>query len=759
MTNLSTKAATFLILLLLGPTLSASELAWPTKENIDIYHGFGEFRPNRYHAGLDIRTGGRPGRKVYSPVDGYLYRVKMAYNGYGKGLYIMGDDGKIYVYGHLQDFSLRIDSTVKAVQRSTKRYFMDKYYPKDSVRVSAGELIALTGQTGAGAPHLHFEVRDTEAIPINPLLAGLSLNDKFKPTLERIGFQYTDTLSLFENRERRLYSPVTKDRKGVYQTGEIRYFSHPFGLLVDGFDQSAYNGIKQAVYKYSITLDGQPYYDVTFDSLDFGKGRTVNYNYDYQEASLGHKRARRLFKMTGNNYSGVVDHNHDRGIIRFDTTAHRVDLHHADITAEDVYGNKATAGVDFIWGPEHIYRVDSLVSIAMDTAFFYLSAPENIEGMQIDSIVPYKNEWAKWERLSDARLQGDTNGKFRLKVFTGPAETLTLRFAIYTTKGVIYDEPFSGHDARLLKRPFFEWQIVDDGLAVTVHCFNVKQSVFYLRALDGDKIVGAYRPISFVNMREYRFFIPASDRIERITALDASSSPDDPTVRQEREAVNIFLLGKEKRTISSDDGLFQVAVSPRDLYAPTFITIEEDSTVSSDRRLVSKVYKVNPDAFITLSNFDISATIDTSTRWSERAGLCWYDEGEAEWVWLNRNEMEDFTVESESMGGGQFGVLLDRRKPSVQKLNLRNDVPISTTLPQIKFEIDEDLSGITEDTSIVITIDGEWLIPEYDPETGVCITKPNHELTDGKHTLKIELTDRAGNMSKRTMSFQVMLRN
>jgi len=42
-------------------------------------------RSGRFHVGLDLRTGGRVGARVYAPVDGYIWRVKMAYLGYGKG--------------------------------------------------------------------------------------------------------------------------------------------------------------------------------------------------------------------------------------------------------------------------------------------------------------------------------------------------------------------------------------------------------------------------------------------------------------------------------------------------------------------------------------------------------------------------------------------------------------------------------------------------------------------------------------------------
>ncbi len=319
MTNLSTKITYFLIVLsLIGSTLLANDLNWPTKEKIDIYHGFGEFRSNRYHAGVDIRTGGRTGRKVFSPVNGYIYRIKMSYSGYGKGLYIKGTDDRIYVFGHLNGFVKPINDLVKGIQVDRERYYIDKYFPKDSLPVKAGDLVAYTGQTGAGAPHLHFEVRATEADPVNPLLNGFKLDDKIAPTMTRVGFQLTDEKSLFQNGTRQLYAPLKKaSAKTNFTVNSPLYFSSQFGLLVDGFDQMRPGGIKQAIYRLKLTVDKKDFYEIRFDTLDFKTGRTVNLNYDYNEANLNRKRVRRLFTLPGNSFRRAWSDHTENGLIQF----------------------------------------------------------------------------------------------------------------------------------------------------------------------------------------------------------------------------------------------------------------------------------------------------------------------------------------------------------------------------------------------------------------------------------------------------------
>ena len=45
---------------------------------------FAELRPNHFHAGIDIKTQGASGHKVYAVADGYVYRIKISATGYGK---------------------------------------------------------------------------------------------------------------------------------------------------------------------------------------------------------------------------------------------------------------------------------------------------------------------------------------------------------------------------------------------------------------------------------------------------------------------------------------------------------------------------------------------------------------------------------------------------------------------------------------------------------------------------------------------------
>ena len=65
---------------------------------------YGELRTNHFHAGIDIKTNGVEGLKIYSVADGYVSRIRVSPVGYGNAVYINHPSGHTTVYGHLLRF-------------------------------------------------------------------------------------------------------------------------------------------------------------------------------------------------------------------------------------------------------------------------------------------------------------------------------------------------------------------------------------------------------------------------------------------------------------------------------------------------------------------------------------------------------------------------------------------------------------------------------------------------------------------------------
>ena len=114
---------------------------------------FGAGRTGHTHQGQDIVA--NEGAPVVTPVGGVVYWI--AYQAAGAGHYVVvrGDDGRHYVFMHLQAGSIAVAK---------------------NALVAAGQRVGAVGSTGASSgPHLHFEIwvngwwATTASTPIDPL--------------------------------------------------------------------------------------------------------------------------------------------------------------------------------------------------------------------------------------------------------------------------------------------------------------------------------------------------------------------------------------------------------------------------------------------------------------------------------------------------------------------------------------------------------------------------------------------------------------
>src|SRR3990172_1584428 len=173
--------ASFLLQLYPLAHLSA-DYGWPLEENLGVSATFGEFRGNHLHAGLDLSTNGQNGMAVLAVADGNVVRMKIQKRNYGRAIYVQHADQTQSVYAHLDRFSSELGLEQlyqRYVAQAGTRYVGD-IFVEPPVPVKKGDVIAYSGETGGGLPHLHFELRRDDVIAVNPLRNGF--RDEFDPT-------------------------------------------------------------------------------------------------------------------------------------------------------------------------------------------------------------------------------------------------------------------------------------------------------------------------------------------------------------------------------------------------------------------------------------------------------------------------------------------------------------------------------------------------------------------------------------------------
>lgn len=246
---------------------------------------FGEIRPNHIHAGLDIKTQGVEGKKVYAVADGYISRIGVSPYGYGNVLYITHYDGYTSVYAHLQRFSGEIAKYVKQYQYKNKKFASQIYPDASKFPIKKGDLIAYAGNSGgSGGPHLHFEIRHTASEkPLNPLYFGYKIEDNVKPLIQGVAVYPLGDESTLEGGIKPLYFSVEgsngkynlKDRSVVKGNGEIS-----FGICT--YDQVGTSTNKNGPYLYELFLDDELAFQVEADSFSYSEPRYVNSLLDYR---------------------------------------------------------------------------------------------------------------------------------------------------------------------------------------------------------------------------------------------------------------------------------------------------------------------------------------------------------------------------------------------------------------------------------------------------------------------------------------------
>jgi hypothetical protein len=186
-----------------GTTLASSaplggRLRWPlARPTPVITGGFGDPRAGGFHAGLDLSTQHRVGAEVLAPADVVVERVRASSSGYGRSLYLRLDDGRLVVLGHLDAFAPTLAAHVDSAQRASGAYEQDLWPAPGRFRFRAGERVAWAGESGAGPPHLHVEVRHGD-FALHPLLAGYAVGDTLPPRIERVILEPLDERSWVE---------------------------------------------------------------------------------------------------------------------------------------------------------------------------------------------------------------------------------------------------------------------------------------------------------------------------------------------------------------------------------------------------------------------------------------------------------------------------------------------------------------------------------------------------------------------------------
>lgn len=744
---------TLLILLLLTAYAAAAD--WPLKGQVDLSSGFGDYRARRFHAGVDLRTGGRIGKNLYSPVDGYVWRLRTAYSGYGKVLYVKGADGYIYVMAHLDEFNRPLTELAHREQFKAERYYLDLRFPADSIPVKKGDFLGKTGKTGSGAPHLHFEKRTADNIPINPLHHGFTIDDRTAPTFERLGLQMTDDRSLFRNARRTTFLAITGSN-GSYRLPNAIYLDRPFGVLADCYDQHRPGGMRQAVYRLALEIDGEEYYEVILDTLEFADGIQSDLEYDLAEVVADRKRVRRLYAEIGNSLPQSRVLAGDRGVVGGQRPL-AAGRHTAVVTAEDCFRNVSTLTFEFLWHPGgDVLRHDSTIVVNDTTRLAYFTPTAFFREQNLTARVDVESG-REFEPHNGSTLTWLDDGSLLVTVKSRNLYKKVMRMVSISGDGVeIIDEPFNGIRGVTTSKIAISTELVEDGAIVSLRVGSVIGARPRLHLYQKDTVAAEIPMDRFYASTDYHFFVPPLTGIDRVDSIGVMWN-EDAEVPVLFDTNPMYLVGDDENESITPDSLLWLTFDRSHFYRPRWVRVLVNPLVTAVHGINSSQYLIQPEAFISRKDFGMKLDIRTVNLANKQSGVCWLDPDDEEWVWLDANAWSENSqsLSAESAGGGLFAAFFDTEPPQITALNHRANAEYPSQKREISFKIEDDLSGIRDDRDIVIRLNGDWMIPEYDPESGLCKTQKLPLIGSGEHHISIEVTDRAGNKAEQYVTFTI----
>ena len=287
----------------------------PIDAPFDLSGTFGEFR-SRFHTGIDFKSRGVQGQRVFSIEDGFVSRIEVNNYGYGKVIYIDHPNGYTSVYAHLRNFSPELNNYIKSELYKSKKNSIKKFPKKNEFIISKGSLIGYSGNTGRSfGPHLHFEIRETKnQDAINPLMFNYKYVDQERPIIRGLYIINEDN-SLVKKLPVR--KKISKLNDSTYISDIIGY-NGKIGIGLDIYDiqyKNLYN--QNGIYKVELFIDSILSYSYQMNKIKFSENHFKKIMYDYQSLIERNKKVLKIYTPRNSNLS-FLKKNSFNGIINSD---------------------------------------------------------------------------------------------------------------------------------------------------------------------------------------------------------------------------------------------------------------------------------------------------------------------------------------------------------------------------------------------------------------------------------------------------------
>lgn len=709
-----------------------TDYIWPTDASRLMTSAFADFRKTHFHGGIDISTRGTKGFKVFAARDGYVARVRVSPYGYGKMLFIRHRDGFYTTYAHLQRFNDAIEEYVRSIQYSNRSYPLDLRLESDLFPVAKGELIAYTGDTGVGPAHLHFEIRDPDLNPVNPLLFPVfaeTVQDEIAPVFERIAFSPLTHESMVQYDFQPWAEEVRQVKTGDYLLPRVMHVKGIVGISITAFDRTNGSRHRKGVYAFELYIDSLLIFSTQLNRIPDAHTKQVSLHYDWSLWYEGKGRFQKLYVDLGNRLPLYGRGPEGTGVINTDVLGQG--MHSLRVVAKDLKGNHSQLRATFVVShpPEFDLRLGERTLVVIP------GSEQSIRALTISTQRPGSKKWDIRKFLT-SRLTSTDEG---IELPIDEQRQNVVRVVAESEDGsrshprFYFSNPTKSSNTSLaITKEFFRDYLY---IAVTSHLpFTLRPTVWIstgerkhlvdLSSIDANRYVGTV-PLALFERGRARIEANADVNGVEVSAFDEFS---------------IFPISPEiGGTVVAGDGEFTLTFPPNGTYQPLYCRVEKSE----------HGYSVYPKDVV----LNRGAIVEYRPSMAVVAGrTALYYNGDGGWDLLDTSDPNDPNVLYGRVTRflGDFATFTDLNGPWISDIRIQ----ASRQRLSLRFRLYDNLAGVDPD-SLRVMVNDQFLITEYDPYNRRVTFDEKVSLEPGLYFLNVEAYDKVGNRSFAQKSFRI----